>query len=125
PAQIACFLLLIVALLIALERMGRHRGEFAISAQDVRHSSRITLAGPARWIATVVCFLPVLLGFLLPAGYLLREVVARGVLVGFDASLFDTSLARHALTTVWLAATATATAFTLVLGFLAVAALRH
>jgi iron(III) transport system permease protein len=117
-AQIACFLLLIVALLIALERMGRRRGEFAISAQDARHSSRITLAGPARWIATVVCFLPVMLGFLLPAGYLLREVVARGLLVGFD-----TSLARHALTTVSLAASATA--FTLVLGFLAVAALRH
>jgi iron(III) transport system permease protein len=122
-AQIACFLLLLVALLIALERLGRRRGDFAISAQDMQHVSRIALAGPARWIAAVVCFVPVMLGFLLPAGYLLREVVARGLLVGFDTSLFDTSLARHALTTVSLAATATA--FTLVLGFLAVAALRH
>jgi iron(III) transport system permease protein len=58
------------------------------------------------------------LGFLLPAGYLLREAIARGPLVDFDSEL-----ARYALTTVALAATATA--ITLVLGFAAVAALRY
>ena len=39
-----------------------------------------------------------MLGFLLPAGYLVREVIVRGLLVGFDPSLV-----RHALTTVVLA----------------------
>src|SRR5207237_1742523 len=63
-------------------------------------------------------FVPVALGFLLPAGYLLREVMARGLLVGFD-----TSLVGYALTTVALASIATA--ITLVIGFAAVAALRY
>ena len=110
-AQMACLMLLIVAALIALERLGR-RGDFAVSAQDQRPASRIALAGPERWIAAIVCFVPVVLGFLLPAGFLLREVAVRGLLMGFDSAL-----ARHALTTVALASTATA--ITLVVGFLA------
>jgi iron(III) transport system permease protein len=64
------------------------------------------------------CLVPVALGFLLPAGYLAHEVIARGLLVGFERELF-----RHALTTVTLASAATA--ITLVLGFSAVAALRY
>jgi iron(III) transport system permease protein len=117
-AQMACLMLLIVATLIALERYGRRHHDFEVSAQDPRLASRIVLAGAAGWLATIACFLPVVLGFLLPAGYLLREVIARGLLIGFD-----TALARHALTTV--ALSATATAVTLVLGFSAVAALRY
>jgi iron(III) transport system permease protein len=62
--------------------------------------------------------LPVVLGFLLPAGYLLREVIGRGLLAGFD-----TNLVRYTLITVALASTATA--ITLVMGFLAVLALRY
>jgi iron(III) transport system permease protein len=117
-AQIACLMLLLVAALIALERYGRRGRDFAVSATDTRHLSRITLAGPARWIAFAACLVPVVLGFLLPAGYLLREVIVRGLLIGYD-----TDLVRHALTTVFLASTATA--ITLALGFSAVAALRY
>jgi iron(III) transport system permease protein len=117
-AQMACLMLLIVAVLIALERLGRRHRDFAGSAQDPRRVSRITLTGPVRWVATIACFIPVVLGFLLPAGYLLREAITRGLLVGFDAEL-----ARYALTTIALATTATAV--TLVLGFAAVAALRY
>ena len=117
-AQMACLMLLIVVALIVLERQGRRRRGFAVSATDPRHVSRITLTGPARWFALVGCFVPVVLGFLLPAGYLLHEVIVRGLLVGFDASLVG-----YALTTVALASIATA--ITLVLGFSAVAALRY
>ena len=117
-AQIACFMLLLVAALIALERYGRRRRDFAVSAMDTRHLSRITLVGWTRWIAAAACLAPVVLGFLLPAGYLLREVLVRGLLVGYD-----TDLVRHALTTVFLASSATA--ITLALGFSAVAALRY
>ncbi len=117
-AQMACLMLLIVIALIALERRGRRRRGFAVSATDLRRLSPITLTGPARWIALIGCFVPVVLGFLLPAGYLLYEVMVRGLLVGFDASL-----ARYALTTVALASIATAV--TLALGFSAVAALRY
>src|SRR5438132_2512576 len=117
-AQMACLMLLIVIALIALERRGRRRRGFAVSATDLPHLSPITLTGPARWIALIGCFVPVVLGFLLPAGYLLYEVMVRGLLVGFDVSL-----AGYALTTVALASIATA--ITLALGFSAVAALRY
>src|SRR5262247_2938152 len=79
-AQIACFMLLLVAALIALERYGRRGRDFAVSVMDTRHLSRITLSGPTRWIAAGACLAPVVLGFLLPAGYLLREVLVRGLL---------------------------------------------
>ena len=117
-AQMACLLLLIVAALIGLERYGRQRRAFTALDTDGRLASRITLAGPRRWIAACACFLPVVLGFLLPAGYLLREVIGRGLLAGFD-----TNLVRYTLITVALASTATA--ITLVMGFLAVLALRY
>jgi iron(III) transport system permease protein len=117
-AQMACLLLVIVAALIVLERYGRQRRAFTALGTDGRLASRITLAGPGRWIAAGACFLPVLLGFLVPAGYLLREVIGRGLLAGFD-----TNLVRYTLTTVALASTATA--ITLVVGFLAVTALRY
>ncbi len=117
-AQIACVMLLIVATLIALERYGRRHRSFAAFAQDARPASRIALAGQAQWLAAVACFVPAFLGFLLPAGYLVREVVVRGLLVGFD-----TGLIRHALTTVALASVATM--LVVMLGFAAVAALRY
>lgn len=117
-AQMACLLLLIVAALIGLERYGRQRRAFTALGIEGRLASRITLAGPRRWIAACACFLPVVLGFLLPAGYLLREVIGRGLLAGFD-----TNLVRYTLITVALASTATA--ITLVMGFLAVLALRY
>jgi iron(III) transport system permease protein len=111
-------MLLIVAALIALERRGRSRRDFAVSVQDSRFVSRIALSGPGRWVAAIACFVPVVLGFVLPAGYLLHEVIVRGLLVGFDIALV-----RYALTTVALAATATAVM--LLLGFSAVATLRY
>jgi iron(III) transport system permease protein len=117
-AQMACLLLVIVAALIVLERRGLQRRGFAALGTDGQFASRIPLAGAGRWVAAGACFLPVVLGFLLPAGYLLREVAGRGLLAGFDPNLI-----RYTLTTVALASTATAT--TLVMGFLAVAALRY
>ena len=117
-AQIACLMLLIVAALIGLERFGRRRVDITVSVQDTRVGSRIVLYGSSRWMAAMACSVPVVFGFLLPAGYLAREVIVRGLLVGFDTDLF-----RHALTTVTLASAATAV--TLLLGFCSVAAMRH
>jgi iron(III) transport system permease protein len=116
-AQIACLTLMVVTLLVALEWHGRRR-DVAALAQDARLASRIALRGPWRWLAAAACFLPVLLGFALPAGYLVRETVVRSLLTGFD-----TDLIRHALTTVTLASAATAIVLTV--GFSAVAALRY
>ena len=110
-------MLLIVAALIALERFGRRR-DFAVSAQDTRRVSHITLAGPARWVATAACLAPVMLGFLLPAGYLVREVVGRGLLTASTPTSSATPSPRSP-------SPATATAITLALGFSAVATLRY
>ncbi|MPZ41588.1 MAG: ABC transporter permease subunit [Rhizobiales bacterium] len=118
-AQIACIMLIFVAALIALERYGRRGRAFtALSQQGARFPSRIALKGPTRFIATLLCLVPVVLGFLLPAGFLISEVIARGLLVGFEPELI-----RPALTTVALAAAATA--LVLVIGFAAIAATRY
>jgi iron(III) transport system permease protein len=118
-AQLACFMLAIVALLIALERYGRRGRNFAaLTHQGARLLSRIALRGWSAWIAALACSIPVALGFLVPAGYLLREVVVRGLLVGFE-----TELVHPALTTVGLASAATV--IVLVLGFATVAATRY
>jgi iron(III) transport system permease protein len=117
-AQMACLMLVIVTALIGLERYGRRHVDVTTSARDAGYASRIALAGWVRWLALIACLVPVLLGFLLPAAYLAREVLVRGLLIGFDPDLF-----RHALTTVTFASTATA--ITLVLGFGAVAAVRY
>jgi iron(III) transport system permease protein len=115
-AQIACVMLLVVATLVALEHYGRRGRAFAASPQDSRLASRIALPGPAGFIAAALCFVPVVLGFLLPAGYLAHEAIGRGLIA-------DPALVRHAATTVALAASATALA--VAFGFAAVAAHRY
>ena len=118
-AQIAYALLVFVAALIALERYGRHRRAFtAMTQQGARFASRIVLRGPWRFLAALLCFVPVLLGFLLPAGFLIYEVIQRGLLVGLDPGMI-----RPALTTVALAVVATALVLTI--GFAAIAAARY
>src|SRR5262249_8157696 len=118
-AQIACALLIFVAALIALERYGRRgRGFTGMTQQGARFSSRIALKGPSRFVAALFCFVPVALGFLLPTGFLIYEVLQRGPLVGFDPDLI-----RPALTTIALAVVATA--LVLALGFVAVASARY
>jgi iron(III) transport system permease protein len=102
-AQIACVMLLAVIALMALERHGRRHRRFAISTRRQRILQRMPLKGGARLLAFIACALPVALGFLVPAIYLVQEVIARGLLVGFD-----TSLIRHTITTVTLSAIATA-----------------
>jgi iron(III) transport system permease protein len=115
-AQIACVMLAVVAALIALERYGRRERQFSISVRQPRVAPPILLDGWTGLAATVTCVVPVALGFLVPAGFLIQEVIARGLLVGFDQSLIG-----HTVTTVLLAAAATAIALALGLG-LAVAA---
>jgi iron(III) transport system permease protein len=116
-AQIACVMLLAVAALIALERYGRRRQQFTGIDRHPGIARRIPLSGTARWLASAACFLPVALGFLVPLLYLAQEVIARGLLVGFDPALI-----RHTSNTVLIAACATA--LTLLLGFSVVFALR-
>ncbi len=101
-AQIALAMLLLVAALIALERYGRRKQSTQLAASDNRPVRRIALRGKTAWLAVAVCLTPVLLGFIFPAAFLFREAAARVMTRGIDPAL-----ARHALNTVTLAASAT------------------
>ena len=101
--QIAYVLLAAIVALMALEPPWPPQPPLHVSTRRPGVVPLIALAGWAGWPASAACFIPVALGFLIPAGFLIREVIARRLLVGFDPAL-----ALHTLTTVLLAAAATA-----------------
>lgn len=68
-AQIACAMLAMVALLVWLERHGRRR-QRAGTVRSMRPAPRQQLRGARAWLATAAAALPVLIGFVLPAGHL-------------------------------------------------------
>jgi iron(III) transport system permease protein len=112
-AQIACVMLIAVAALIALERMGRRDRRFHVSTRRAQPPAPIVLTGWAGIATGAVCALPVLFGFVFPALDLGQAALMRS---------FDPDLVRAALNTVLYAAAATVAA--LVLGFGAVMAAR-
>jgi iron(III) transport system permease protein len=101
-AQIALAMLVLVAALIALERYGRQRQAHQPTAADHRLAVRIDLHGKAGWLAMAACLTPVLLGFIVPGAFLLREAIVRGMVTGIDSDLI-----KHTLNTIGLAACAT------------------
>ena len=110
-AQIAIAMLIIVAAVIWLERSGRRRQAYH-TTQDGRRAEPIQLTGAKAIGALALCLLPVLLGFIIPALFLLREAVRGLITFGIDPAL-----PKHALTTVMLSGTATL--LVLALGFAA------
>ncbi|MFT3820338.1 MAG: iron ABC transporter permease [Rubrivivax sp.] len=72
-AQLASVLLAVVALLLAAERAAQRRLRFASSRSGAAHAADarpLRLRGAAAAAALLLCALPVLLGFALPAGWL-------------------------------------------------------
>ena len=116
-AQISLIMLAAVVALIALERYGRRGQSYDTPVHGRGPAPRIPLHGRGARLAVVLCCIPVALGFVIPALFLLRQVVMRGLLVGFDPALF-----HHTLTTIAFAATATVSV--IVLGLAATVALR-
>jgi iron(III) transport system permease protein len=93
-AQIACAMLFMVVALVWLERNGRQHQRFG-SAQRMRAMQPRRLHGSAAWFATAIATLPVLIGFVAPALYLVWESAKRlhqggGVSHGLLASLGNT-----------------------------------
>jgi iron(III) transport system permease protein len=107
-AQIACAMLAIVIGLILIERRGRQNRGYATSARRARVAQPIRLTPFAGMLALVACALPVVLGFLIPAAFLVGEVAGRGLLAQVDLTFL-----RHVATTLGLAASATAAALLL------------
>jgi len=76
-AQIAVALLGFVLLLITLERMARANRRFHDTSIRMRALPRFTLSPLRSFAAVVACALPLLFGFLLPAGILLNMALVR------------------------------------------------
>ena len=78
-AQLATFLLILVALLLRLEYRAQARMRFAASSGAGKSSSEsqpIALHGRRRLLAWAVCGVPVLMGFVLPVLFMLRPLAA-------------------------------------------------
>ena len=97
-AQLSAALLGFVVLVLLLERLSRGRKRFHETSQRTRAPSRQRLAALPAAAATVACAVPFTLGFLLPAGLLLRMAVGEG-----DAQ-FGTRFVQLAANSVTLAA---------------------
>ncbi|MDP6969442.1 MAG: iron ABC transporter permease [Gammaproteobacteria bacterium] len=70
-AQLAAVLLLFVVTLIVVERWSRRRQAYHVKAQPRATATAIVLLGWRGWLACCVCLIPVVFGFIIPAGQLL------------------------------------------------------
>jgi iron(III) transport system permease protein len=90
-AQLASFLLVLVALLLRLEYRAQKRMRFA-ATKGARTSSAesrpVTLQGRHKWLAWGVCGLPVLAGFVLPVLFMLRPLAADWSVLAWDRFIF-------------------------------------
>ncbi len=101
-AQIACVMLAFVVALILIERYGRKDRRYATSAKRSGVVHPTPLSGARAWLATMLCALPVFLGFILPVAFLGREILRGNLLTQLDAEFLD-----HLLITLGLSMTAT------------------
>jgi iron(III) transport system permease protein len=85
-AQIALFMLVIVVALVLVERLGRHRQRYATSGRPHRPAPR-RLTGAKAAAAILLGIVPVALGFLVPAIYLLSEALKRISHAGISAEI--------------------------------------
>jgi iron(III) transport system permease protein len=76
-AQLSAWLLGAVVLVLVLERWSRGRARY-YNQPGRRRNARSQLRGIAAWTATAICSVPLVLGFLLPTGLLLRMALTDG-----------------------------------------------
>ncbi len=77
-AQLAAMLLAFVLFLLTMERISRGRARYHNTTGRNRPMAGARLKGPAASLAVMACLLPLLLGFLLPAGLLLKMALTEG-----------------------------------------------
>lgn len=76
-AQLSASLLGVVVLVLVLERWSRGGARYYNTGGRRRHA-RYQLRGIAAWTATLICSVPLALGFLLPTGLLMRMALLEG-----------------------------------------------
>ncbi len=84
-AQLALALLLIVIAIVWLERRSRERARYG-SVRAGRRYRVASATAAAQWIRTLLCALPLLVGFVLPVALLLRLIIGN-VDVALDARM--------------------------------------
>lgn len=89
-AQIAVAMLAVVIALLALERYGRRRQRYA-TTQRPRPMQPLRLHGTRALAAALLCALPVLVGFIAPAAFLLTESWQRFNGAGVSPQLLDSA----------------------------------
>ena len=94
-AQLAAFLMLFILMLIVLERRSRSRAKYYESSNAVRQLPKYQLNFWRGGLAAIACIIPIALGFLFPALYLLR-LTLDNLEGAFDADFW--SLAHHSFT---------------------------
>lgn len=87
-AQIALLMLAIVVTLILVERWARRRQRFTTTAQRSQVLVPRRLTGTTGWLAFLLGALPLTLGFLVPAAYLVSEAIKRIRFSGIAPAIF-------------------------------------
>lgn len=87
-AQISLAMLAIVVLLVLIERRARRNQRYATAAQRPRVMAPVRLTGPRAASAFGICFLPIALGFVAPAIYLLNEAWKRYQFAGISSRIW-------------------------------------
>jgi len=101
-AQIALTMLLIVVFLIQVEKKARRRQRYS-TIQRMRPMAAYVLKGWKKWLAVILGWIPVVIGFVLPASYLLVEAIKR-----IDqAGQVSDQILKAAFNTLWIAVVAT------------------
>jgi len=104
-AQIASLVLIIVFVLVALEKRNRGRSRFSQASRNRRGVQPNQLGGWAGWLATLLCGLPFLVGFVLPVSVIMGHALdnaERWLDPGLQSALVNTLFvgASAAVTTV-------------------------
>jgi iron(III) transport system permease protein len=76
-AQISVVMLMFIFVLVWFERTARRKQSFVLPSQRPRQPDRIRLNGWQRVLAVIVCALPILIGFVVPALVLMSFAVSR------------------------------------------------
>ncbi len=74
-AQIASIILIVVFILVALEKRGRGRSRYYHSSRQSRAVVALRLIGWRGWLASVLCFVPFAIGFVLPVAVMMSHAL--------------------------------------------------
>jgi iron(III) transport system permease protein len=113
-AQMAVAMLAVAIVLVLVERRARRHQQYANDAQHARPLVAERLTGWRGVLALAVTLVPVLVGFLVPAAYLVDETIARVRFAGVSPAIASETLATVSLS---LAATAVTVAAGLLVAY--------